>query len=132
MAGVPGQGGRRGPFAKEALDLPPTDLGADPAAAVGPALGAMIKAFGSGPAAYNPRRQRLTAQRYDGTPVADVLIDYSPLKKKSPADNGRGDGQKYRRLLDKAVMASRPSRRARAPTRRAHRAGERFRRSDVA
>ena len=75
-------------FAKEALDIPPTDLGADPSSAVGPALGAMIKAFGSGPSAYNPGDTSYKPNAYDGTPVANVLMDYSPLKQKSAADTG--------------------------------------------
>ncbi|MFG2045144.1 ABC transporter substrate-binding protein [Dactylosporangium sp. NPDC048998] len=75
-------------FAKEALDIPPTDLGADPAAAVGPALGAMIKAFGSGPSAYNPGDTSYRPNAYDGTPVASTLMDYTPLKKKSAAETG--------------------------------------------
>ncbi|MER7005907.1 extracellular solute-binding protein [Dactylosporangium sp. NPDC000555] len=75
-------------FAKEALDIPPTNLGADPSSAVGPALGAMIKAFGSGPSAYNPGDTSYKPNAYDGTPVANVLIDYTPLKKKSAAEIG--------------------------------------------
>ncbi|GIG43823.1 hypothetical protein Dsi01nite_018640 [Dactylosporangium siamense] len=75
-------------FAKEALDVPPTDLGADPSAAVGPALGAMIKAFGSGPNAYNPGDTSYRPNAYDGTPVAATLMDYTPLKTKSAAETG--------------------------------------------
>jgi multiple sugar transport system substrate-binding protein len=75
-------------FAKEALDVPPTDLGADPAAAVGPALGAMMKSFGSGPSAYNPGDTSYRPSTYDGPTVASVLMDYTPLKKKSAADTG--------------------------------------------
>ncbi|GAA2620861.1 hypothetical protein GCM10010399_59890 [Dactylosporangium fulvum] len=75
-------------FAKEALDIPSTNLGADPSSAVGPALGAMIKAFGSGPSAYNPGDTSYKPNAYDGTPVANVLIDYTPLKKKSAAEIG--------------------------------------------
>ncbi|WP_238016978.1 extracellular solute-binding protein [Dactylosporangium sp. AC04546] len=73
-------------FAKEALDIPPTDLGADPSAAVGPAIGAMIKAFGSGPSAYNPGDTSYRPNAYDGPTVASVLMDYSPLQKRSAAD----------------------------------------------
>ncbi|MFB9184915.1 ABC transporter substrate-binding protein [Dactylosporangium sucinum] len=73
-------------FAKEALDVPPTDLGADPSAAVGPALGAMIKAFGSGPSAYNPGDTSYRPNAYDGPTVASVLMDYSPLQQRSAAD----------------------------------------------
>ncbi|HTJ35484.1 MAG TPA: extracellular solute-binding protein [Dactylosporangium sp.] len=75
-------------FAKEALDIPPTDLGSDPSAAVGPALGAMIKAFGSGPSAYNPGDTSYKPSTYDGQAVASVLMDYTPLAKKSAADVG--------------------------------------------
>ncbi|MEV0566753.1 extracellular solute-binding protein [Dactylosporangium sp. NPDC050588] len=75
-------------FAKEALDVPPTDLGADPAAAVGPALGAMIKAFGSGPSAYNPGDTTYRPNSYDGPTVASALMDYTPLAKKSAEQAG--------------------------------------------
>jgi len=75
-------------FAKEALDIPPTDLGADPSAAVGPVLGAMIAAFGSGASAYNPGDTSYKPGAYDGVPVASTLMDFSPLKKKSAADTG--------------------------------------------
>ncbi|WP_204011630.1 ABC transporter substrate-binding protein [Virgisporangium aurantiacum] len=75
-------------FAKTALDVPPTDLGADPDAAVGPVLGAMIKAFGSGPSAYNPGDTSYRPSAYDGVPVASTLMDFTPLKKKSAAAVG--------------------------------------------
>ncbi|MGI5237770.1 ABC transporter substrate-binding protein [Dactylosporangium sp. CA-139066] len=75
-------------FAKEALDIPPTDLGSDPTAAVGPALGAMIKAFGSGPSAYNPGDTTYRPNNYDGPTVASALMDYTPLAKKSAEQAG--------------------------------------------
>jgi hypothetical protein len=75
-------------FAKEALDIPPTDLGADPSTAVGPALGAMMKAFGSGPSAYNPGDTSYRPSAYDGPTVASVLMDYTPLQTKSAAAAG--------------------------------------------
>jgi ABC-type glycerol-3-phosphate transport system substrate-binding protein len=75
-------------FAKEALDIPPTDLGADPSTAVGPALGAMMKAFGSGPSAYNPGDTSYRPSTYDGPTVASVLMDYTPLQTKSAAAAG--------------------------------------------
>src|SRR4051794_23964993 len=59
-------------FAKEALDISPTDLGADPSTAVGPALGAMMKAFGSGPSAYNPGDASYRPSTYDGPTVASA------------------------------------------------------------
>jgi ABC-type glycerol-3-phosphate transport system substrate-binding protein len=75
-------------FAKEALDIPPTDLGSDPTAAVGPALGAMIKAFGSGPSAYNPGDTSYRPNSYDGPTVASALMDYTPLAKKTAEQAG--------------------------------------------
>jgi multiple sugar transport system substrate-binding protein len=75
-------------FAKTALDVPPTDLGADPAAAVGPVLGSMIAAFGSGPSAYNPGVTDYRPSAYDSGEVGAVLMNYTPLKTKSAPDTG--------------------------------------------
>jgi multiple sugar transport system substrate-binding protein len=66
-------------FAKSALDIPPTDLGADPSGAVGPVLGAMIKSFGSGVSAYNPGDTSYRPQAYDSADVGAVLMNYTPL-----------------------------------------------------
>jgi len=75
-------------FAKTALDVPPTDLGADPSAAVGPVLGSMIGAFGSGPSAYNPGDTTYRPNAYDSGEVGAVLIDLTPLKTKNAPDTG--------------------------------------------
>jgi ABC-type glycerol-3-phosphate transport system substrate-binding protein len=75
-------------FAREALDIPPTDLGADPQSAVGPVLGSMIGAFGSGPSAYNPGDTSYRPNAYDSGDVGAVLMNYTPLKTKSAPDTG--------------------------------------------
>ncbi|MEN3305308.1 MAG: hypothetical protein V7603_1510 [Micromonosporaceae bacterium] len=75
-------------FAKAALDIPPTNLGADPNAAVGPVLGAMINSFGSGPSAYNPGDTTYRPQAYNSGDVGSVLMNYTPLKTQSAAQTG--------------------------------------------
>jgi ABC-type glycerol-3-phosphate transport system substrate-binding protein len=75
-------------FAKTALDIPPTDLGSDPEAAVGPVLGSMIAAFGSGPSAYNPGDTSYRPNAYDSGDVGAVLMNYTPLNTKSAPQTG--------------------------------------------
>jgi multiple sugar transport system substrate-binding protein len=75
-------------FAKTALDVPPTDLGADPKSAVGPVLGAMIAAFGSGASAYNPGDTTYRPAAYDSGNVGAVLLNYTPLKTQTAAQTG--------------------------------------------
>jgi ABC-type glycerol-3-phosphate transport system substrate-binding protein len=75
-------------FAKSALDIPPTDLGADPSSAVGPVLGSMIKSFGSGPSAYNPGDTSYRPQAYDSGDVGAVLMNYTPLATQSAPATG--------------------------------------------
>jgi ABC-type glycerol-3-phosphate transport system substrate-binding protein len=68
-------------FAKDALDVPPVDLGKDPSATLGPVLGAMIGSFGSGADAYNPGDTTYRPPSYDGAVVARSLMELTPLKK---------------------------------------------------
>jgi multiple sugar transport system substrate-binding protein len=75
-------------FAKTALDIPPTDLGSDPKTAVGPVLGSMIEAFGSGPSAYNPGDTSYRPNAYDSGDVGAVLMNYTPLKTESAPASG--------------------------------------------
>ncbi|GIH14309.1 ABC transporter substrate-binding protein [Rugosimonospora africana] len=77
-------------FAKEALDIPPTNLGSDPDSAVGPVLGAMIKSFGSGPSAYNPGDTTYKPDGYNSGDVGAVLMNFTPLKTKTSAQTGAG------------------------------------------
>lgn len=69
-------------FAKDALDVPPVDLGADPSGVLGPVLGAMINSFGSGENAYNPGDVSYRPPSYDAAVVAAELMELTPLKKK--------------------------------------------------
>jgi len=75
-------------FAKTALDVPPTDLGSDPATSVGPVLGAMIHSFGSGPSAYNPGDTTYRPNAYDSGNVGAVLINYTPLQTQTAPQTG--------------------------------------------
>jgi multiple sugar transport system substrate-binding protein len=75
-------------FAKSALDIPPTNLGSDPKAAVGPVLGSMIEAFGSGPSAYNPGDTSYRPNAYDSGDVGAELMNFTPLKTKSAPATG--------------------------------------------
>jgi multiple sugar transport system substrate-binding protein len=76
-------------FAKDALDLPPVDLGSDPNGAVGPVLGSMIKSFGSGDQAYNPGYTAYRPNAYDAGVVGSALMNYTPLKQTDSATTGR-------------------------------------------
>jgi multiple sugar transport system substrate-binding protein len=75
-------------FAKAALDVPPADLGSDPRSAVGPVLGAMIAAFGSGASAYNPGDTTFRPNGYNSGDVGAVLMNYTPLKTKTAPQTG--------------------------------------------
>ncbi|MFC6016494.1 ABC transporter substrate-binding protein [Plantactinospora solaniradicis] len=77
-------------FAKDALDVPPVDLGADPTATLGPVLGAMISSFGSGAQAYNPGDTTHQPPSYDAAVVARSLMELTPLKKADVPAAGAG------------------------------------------
>ena len=47
-------------FAKDALDVPPTELGADAGTVLGPTLGTMVASLGDGRDRLRPRRTRPT------------------------------------------------------------------------
>ncbi|KON74433.1 hypothetical protein M768_00480 [Cellulosimicrobium cellulans F16] len=66
-------------FAKDALDVPPVDLGDDPSSTVGPVLGAMIGAFGEGENAYNPGDTSYRPAAYDAAQVGDAVMELTPL-----------------------------------------------------
>jgi multiple sugar transport system substrate-binding protein len=72
-------------FAKSALDVPPTDLGSDPSAKVGPVLGAMLSSFGSGDSAYNPGDTSYRPNAYNSADVGAVLMNFTPLQTESAA-----------------------------------------------
>lgn len=75
-------------FAKDALDVPPVDLGSDPSGVVGPVLGAMLASFGSGDKAYNPGYTAYRPDNYDSGNVGAVLMEYTPLSRKDAAGTG--------------------------------------------
>jgi ABC-type glycerol-3-phosphate transport system substrate-binding protein len=77
-------------FAKDALDVPPVDLGGDPTATLGPVLGAMISSFGSGDDAYNPGDTTYRPPSYDAAVVARSLMELTPLKKADVPTAGAG------------------------------------------
>ncbi|MGI5150358.1 ABC transporter substrate-binding protein [Plantactinospora sp. CA-294935] len=68
-------------FARDALDIPPVNLGDDPTGTLGPVLGAMIGSFGSGAEAYNPGDTTHQPPSYDAAVVARSLMELTPLKK---------------------------------------------------
>ena len=75
-----------GDFAKAALDLPGTDLGAGAAAAVGPHLAGLESVFGAaGPDTYNPLDSTFMGPTYDPAQTGNVLVQMSPLKGQTPA-----------------------------------------------
>jgi multiple sugar transport system substrate-binding protein len=76
-------------FSKQALDLPPVDLGSDPSASVGPVLGAMISSFSSGDQAYNAGYTAYRPPNYDAGDVGAILLDFSPLQKTNAAQTGK-------------------------------------------
>ncbi len=75
-------------FAKDALDVPPVNLGDGASSTLGPVLGAMIGSFGSGPDAYNPGDTTHQPPGYDAAAVARVVMELTPLKKKDTAATG--------------------------------------------
>ncbi|MCW2875850.1 MAG: sugar binding protein of transporter system [Streptomyces oryziradicis] len=73
-------------FARTALDLPATDLGASAASAVGPHMAALESVFGpAGPDTYIPSDTTFMGPTYDPTQSGTVLVQMSPLKGLSPA-----------------------------------------------
>ncbi|MEV1008827.1 extracellular solute-binding protein [Streptomyces sp. NPDC049881] len=76
-------------FARDALDLPPNDLGPNPEEAVGPVLGAMAASLSSEEDAYHAADTSYRPNAYDSGRVGEVLADFTPLDEGDPADAGR-------------------------------------------
>jgi len=74
-------------FAKDATEVPATELGADTAAVMGPTLADMTKTFEGGTAetTYDPSDNSFRAATYDQDSMGVVLADLTPLKQKSVA-----------------------------------------------
>ena len=75
-------------FAKDATEVPATELGADAAQVMGPTLADMTKTFEGGTAetTYDPSDNSFRAATYDQDSMGVVLADLTPLKQKSVTD----------------------------------------------
>ncbi|MEU3183752.1 extracellular solute-binding protein [Streptomyces sp. NPDC006923] len=72
-------------FAKDASDVPATELGADSATVLGPALSAMVESFkGTKQNTYDPNRgNEFRAPGYEQDDAGAILADLTPLKQQS-------------------------------------------------
>lgn len=76
-------------FAKESADLPATELGADSAKVLGPALTAMMESFdGTEETTYDPSRNDFRPPGYDQDVAGEILTNLSPLGREAPARTG--------------------------------------------
>ncbi|MYZ38447.1 MULTISPECIES: extracellular solute-binding protein [unclassified Streptomyces] len=78
-------------FAKDASDVPATELGADSATVLGPALSAMVDSFKGNPQnTYDPNRgNEFRAPGYEQDDAGAILADLTPLKQKSVEETAR-------------------------------------------
>lgn len=77
-------------FAKDATEVPSTELGDDAAAAMGATLAAMTKAFAGAPEnTYDPTVNDFRPPTYDQDSMAEILADLTPLKKKDAQTAGK-------------------------------------------
>lgn len=78
-------------FAKDATEVPATELGANAAAVMGPTLADMTKAFTGGTAAttYDPSDNSFRAPVYDQDSMGASLADLTPLNQKSVATTAK-------------------------------------------
>lgn len=76
-------------FARDALDVPPTELGSDPGTVLGPVLGTMVASLGQGESAYNAGYTAYRPGAYDSGRVGEALMNYTPLQQRDAAATGR-------------------------------------------
>jgi multiple sugar transport system substrate-binding protein len=77
-------------FAKDATEVPSTELGADAASVMGATLADMTKAFEGAPEnTYDPNVNDFRPPGYDQDSMAEILADLTPLKQKSPEATGK-------------------------------------------
>lgn len=83
-------------FAKDASDVPATELGADSVTVLGPTLAAMVDSFKGTPAnTYDPSRgNEFRAPGYEQDDAGAILADLTPLKQQSVEETA----QKLREL----------------------------------
>jgi multiple sugar transport system substrate-binding protein len=71
-------------FAKDATDVPATELGADTASVMGPTIADMLKTFvGTPDTTYDPSDNTFRPPTYDQDSMGEVLADLTPLNQKS-------------------------------------------------
>lgn len=76
-------------FAKAGSDLPATELGADSAKVLGPALTAMMESFqGTPETTYDPYLSDFRPPGYDQDRAGELLAELTPLGKETPAQTG--------------------------------------------
>lgn len=89
-------------FAKDATDVPATELGADTAAVMGPTLADMLKTFvGTPETTYDPSDNTFRPATYDQDSMGEVLADLTPLNQKSVEQTA-----KAMRKLDNSFWAT--------------------------
>jgi multiple sugar transport system substrate-binding protein len=77
-------------FAKDATDVPATELGGDTASVMGATLTDMLKTFNGTPdTTYDPSLNDFRPPTYDQDSMGDVLADLTPLGQKSVAQTGK-------------------------------------------
>jgi ABC-type glycerol-3-phosphate transport system substrate-binding protein len=77
-------------FAKDATEIPATELGADASKVMGPTLAAMLKTFEGTPATtYDPGLNTFRPATYDQDSMGETLDDLTPLKQKSVEATGK-------------------------------------------
>lgn len=77
-------------FAKDATEVPSTELGADAASVMGATLADMTKAFAGTPeTTYDPSLNDFRPGNYDQDSMAEILADLTPLKQKSVDATGK-------------------------------------------
>lgn len=77
-------------FAKDATDVPATELGADAASVMGPTLADMLKTFvGTPENTYDPSLNDFRPPTYDQDSMGEVLADLTPLNQKSVAQTAK-------------------------------------------
>ncbi|MFC4035004.1 ABC transporter substrate-binding protein [Streptomyces polygonati] len=77
-------------FAKDATEVPATELGADAAQIMGPTLTAMTKTFvGTPENTYDPSLNDFRPGSYDQDSMADIVADLNPLAQKSVQTTGK-------------------------------------------
>lgn len=77
-------------FARQATEVPATELGPDAAQVMGPTLADMTKTFAGTPATtYDPGDNSFRPPTYDQDSMGEVLADLTPLGQKSVAATGK-------------------------------------------